>query len=174
MAKSTRDDRRLGWTRFFVPDPSFGWYVRGVGVGSLVAVVVFSGLLWWFHGRLLDVIGLYDLLDEPGVRDAVIRYAKLSLIVTGSSVLGAAVWMVILSVFFLHRIAGPIYRLKAHMLGMIAGDAPKELSFRKTDQLKDLCGLFNEFVEHFGLLTDGEADANAAETPIRVRAGSRF
>ena len=139
-----------------------------------MAAVLFAGLLWWFHGRLLDVLGLYDYLDEPGVRDAVIRYAKLSLIVTGASVLGAAVWMLFLSVFFLHRIAGPIYRLKAHMMDMIAGDVPKELSFRETDQLKDLSALFNEFVQHFGLLADGEADENAAETPIRARAGSRF
>ena len=174
MVESKREERRYGKSRYLVPDPSFGWYVRAVGVGAVVAAVVFTGFLWWYHGRLLDVLGLYEHVDQPVVRDAIIEYGKLSLIVTGASVLGAAVWMILLSVFFLHRIAGPIYRLKAHMMDMMAGDSRRELLFRDGDQMKDLSDIFNDFIRHFGLLEAGNANENAADEPIRAEAGSRF
>ena len=166
-------DRRVGWSRFYVPDPSFGWYIRGVALGALVAVLLFGGLLWWYHGRLLDVLGLYDRIAEPGMREVVVRYAQLSLLVTAVSVTGAAVWIIMLSAFFLHRIAGPIYRLKFHMMEMIAGNTPKDLAFRKKDQLKDLSVIFNEFVHHFGLLEGSGVRKDGTQQPIHKHASPR-
>ena len=160
---STPKDRRIGWTRFFVPDPSFGWYVRGVGLGAAATALVFAGLLWWYHGKLLDLLGLYDMLDQPGVQELLLQYSKLSLLVTAIAVFGAAFFVIMMSMFFLHRIAGPIYRMKVHMMDLMAGKPPRELSFREDDQLKDLADIFNDFMRHFGLLEQRAASAQAHE-----------
>jgi hypothetical protein len=169
-------NRRIKGTRFFVPDPSFGWYVRGVGVGTLLASLFFGGLLWWYHGRLLDLLGLYDLLREPGMQDVMARYARLSLLVTVVAVLGVATFVMLLSIFFLHRIAGPVYRMKVHMMAIMAGESPGPLRFRKDDQLKDLSDIFNEFLEHQGLAqrrsSGAAATEPAAEEPARAPVGS--
>ncbi|MBW1683880.1 MAG: hypothetical protein JRS35_02340 [Deltaproteobacteria bacterium] len=160
---STRKDRRLGLTRFFVPDPSFSWYVRGVGLGAAATALVFAGLLWWYHGKLLDLLGLYDMLDQPGVQDALLQYSKLSLLITVIAVFGAAFFVIMMSMFFLHRIAGPIYRMKVHMMDLMAGTPPHDLAFREDDQLKDLADIFNDFMRHFGLLEPRAAPAQAHE-----------
>jgi methyl-accepting chemotaxis protein len=170
-------NRRLGWTRFLVPDPAFLWYLRWVVINSLLAATFFGGLLWWYHGRLLDLLGLYDLLDGPGVRDLLVRYAELSLLVTAISVFGAAGFVIVISMFFLHRIGGPIYRLKVHMVDITAGEKPRELRFRKDDQLADLADIFNDMMRRLGHLepakaaparTDAAAPAKAAvQVPVR-------
>jgi hypothetical protein len=160
---STRKDQRIGWTRFFVPDPAFGWYVRGVGLCAAATALVFAGLLWWYHGKLLDLLGLYDMLDQPGVQELLLQYSKLSLLITVVAVFGAAFFVITISMFFLHRIAGPIYRMKVHMMDLMAGEPPRELSFRDDDQLKDLADIFNDFMRHLGLLEPRAASAQAHE-----------
>ena len=62
----------MGWTRFSVPDPSFGWYVRGVTAGVLTGIVVFGGLLWHFHRSLLDRLGL----AEAATQELVLEYSR--------------------------------------------------------------------------------------------------
>ena len=157
----TPTDRRIGWTRFLVPDPAFSWYLRGVGLGAAVTAIVFAGLLWWYHGKLLDLLGLYDMLDQPGVQELLVEYSRLSLAITAIAVGGAALFVIVMSLFFLHRIAGPIYRLKVHMLDLMAGESPRELCFRQDDQLKDLADIFNDFMRHFGLLEPRATSARA-------------
>jgi hypothetical protein len=162
----TSKNRRIGWTRFFVPDPAFTWYVRGVGIGAAVTALVFAGLLWWYHGKLLDLLGLYDMLDQPGVQELLLRYSRLSLVITAIAVGGSALFVIVMSLFFLHRIAGPIYRMKVHMMDLMAGEPPRELSFRQDDQLKDLADIFNDFMRHFGLLEQRTASAQEHEAVL--------
>ena len=168
---ATSKDRRIGWTRFLVPDPAFSWYLRGVGLGAAATALVFAGLLWWYHGKLLDLLGLYDMLDQPGVQELLVQYSRLSLAITAIAVGGAALFVIVMSLFFLHRIAGPIYRIKVHMLDLMAGEPPRELSFRQDDQLKDLADIFNDFMRHFGLLEQRAApaleEASQAESPAQ-------
>jgi len=165
---SMSQDRRLGWTRFFVPDPAFSWYVRGVGLAATATAFVFAALLWWYHGKLLDLLGLYDMLDQPGVQDLLLQYSKLSLLVTVIAVFGAALFVIVMSLFFLHRIAGPVYRIKLHMMDLMAGEPPRELHFRHDDQFKDLADIFNDFMRHHGLLEPRAASAQAHEEASRA------
>jgi methyl-accepting chemotaxis protein len=152
-------NRRIGRTRYLVPDPSFYWYVRIMTTGALLVGAVFGGLLWWYHGKLLDLLGLYDMLDQPGVQGMLVEYSKLSLAVTTLTALGSTAFVIMIGVFLLHRIAGPIYRLKTHMLGIVAGEAPRPLRFRDDDQLRDLADLFNDMMRHLGHLESAPAAA---------------
>jgi hypothetical protein len=165
---SIRDiNRRLGLTRFFVPDPAFGWYMRTVTLGTVAASLTFAGLLWWYHGRLLDMLGLYDVLADPSVHHLVVQYSKLSLVVITLGALGSAFFVLITSLYLLHRISGPIYRMKLHMMEMMEGQAPRPLRFRTDDQLADLADIFNDFMRYHGLLEKGPSSAVAASQPAR-------
>jgi hypothetical protein len=152
-------DRRIGATRFFVPDPAFGWYMRSVGLGALAAAGAFGALLWWYHGKLLDLLGLYDLIEKPGVRELLQEYSHVSLLVTGLAMLGGAGFVLALSLFCLHRIAGPVYRMKLHMMEIMNGAPARPLRFRGDDQLRDLADLCNEFMVHLKVLEPGALEA---------------
>jgi len=163
MKLSLQDfNRRVGLTRFFVPDPAFGWYMRAVTLGALATSVGFAALLWWYHGRLLDVLGLYDVLDNPAAHHLVVEYSKLSLVVITLGVVGSAMFVLVMSLYLLHRISGPIYRMKLHMMEMIEGQPPRPLRFRADDQLADLADIFNDFMRHQGLLDGSSSAASSA------------
>ena len=177
----TSQNRRIGWTRFLVPDPAFSWYLRGVGLCAVATALLFAGLLWWYHGKLLDLLGLYDMLDKPGIEELLLQYSQLSLLITTIAVCTAALFVIMMSLYFLHRIAGPIYRMKVHMMDLMAGTPPRELAFRDEDQLQDLADIFNDLMRHFGLLEQRAAPAPAHEEvahpespaqPVPSRAGS--
>jgi hypothetical protein len=145
-------NRRLGLTRFFVPDSSFRWYARGVGCGALGIAAFFGILSWWYHRRLLGSLGVLDVGGDPGLEQAISDYAVYSITITAIASVGTVLFVTLLSLFLLHRISGPIYRLKQHMLGIMMGRALAEVNFRKDDQLSDLSATFNEFLRHLGLL----------------------
>jgi len=160
---SNRDsNRRIGWSRFFVPDPAFGWFMRAVTLGAVATSIGFAALLWWYHGRLLDLLGLYDVLTDPAAHHLVVEYSKLSLVVITLGVMGSASFVLLMSLYLLHRISGPIYRLKLHMVDMMAGEPPRPLRFRDDDQLADLADIFNDFMRHHDLLGPGGTPSTAA------------
>jgi HAMP domain-containing protein len=168
--------RRVGLTRFFVPDASFRWYVRGVALGTLGIGAFFGFLSWWYNRQLLESLGIFDFGGNPEVQQAISDYAVYSIVIGSIASIGTVLFVAVLSLFLLHRIAGPVYRLKQHMLGIMMGRPPGEVTFRKDDQLSDLSATFNEFMRHLGLLegrphTASEADAAEEKArEIRVRA----
>jgi len=168
--------RRVGLTRFFVPDASFRWYARGVAFGTLGIGAFFGILSWWYNRRLLESLGVFDFGENPGMQQAISDHAFYSVVITGIASVGIVFFVTLLSLFLLHRISGPVYRLKQDMLGMMMGRPPREVTFRKEDQLSDLCATFNEFMRHQGLLEGRPHPASgtdaAEEEPreVRVRA----
>jgi len=156
--------RRVGLTRFFVPDASFRWYARGVAFGTLGIGAFFGLLSWWYNRRLLESLGVFEIGENPGMQQAISDHAFYSVVITGIASVGIVFFVTLLSLFLLHRISGPVYRLKQDMLGMMMGRPPKEVSFRKEDQLSDLSATFNEFMRHLGLLEGRPHPASEAES----------
>lgn len=54
------------------------------------------------------------------------------------------VQIVLLTVFFSHRVAGPVYRFEKVCHNMIAGDYTDQIHLRKGDEMQNLSLLFNE------------------------------
>jgi hypothetical protein len=145
-------NRRVGLTRFLVPDASFRWYVRGIALGTLGIGAFFGILADWYHRRLLESLGLLDTGGNPAMQQAISDYTANSIVIGAIACVGAVLFATLLSCFLLHRISGPIYRLKQHMLGIMMGRPPSEVKFRREDQLSDLSATFNEFLRHLGIL----------------------
>lgn len=53
----------------------------------------------------------------------------------------------LLTIFFSHRIAGPIFRLEKACHAVINGDYTEQIRLRKHDEMQTLASLFNEMVQ---------------------------
>jgi len=56
----------------------------------------------------------------------------------------AIVQIVLLTVFFSHKIAGPVFRLEIACKRVIGGDYKEQVYLRDGDKMRDLAALFNE------------------------------
>ncbi len=147
-----------------MPDASFRWYVRAVGLGTLGIGAFFGTLSWWYNRRLLESLGIFDITGNPEVQQAISEHAVYSIAITAIAWIGTVLFITLLSLYLLHRISGPIYHLKQHMLGMMMGRAPTEVRFRKDDQLSDLAASFNEYLRHLGLIEGRPHPASEADS----------
>ena len=64
--------------------------------------------------------------------------------VFGTGVLLVIVQIVLLTIFFSHKVAGPVFRLEKTCHNMIQGSYTSEIHLRKGDELQNLALLFNE------------------------------
>ncbi|MDG5813914.1 hypothetical protein QA601_02405 [Chitinispirillales bacterium ANBcel5] len=70
---------------------------------------------------------------------------SLMVVVTVGMVLIIA-QIVLLTIFFSHKLAGPVYRFEKACKSIIDGDYTNEIKLRKGDQLKNLAELLNEAI----------------------------
>jgi nitrate/nitrite-specific signal transduction histidine kinase len=64
----------------------------------------------------------------------------------GIGLLLVIIQIVLLTIFFSHRVAGPVYRLEKACHAIIEGNYTDEVHLRKGDEMKNLANLFNESV----------------------------
>ena len=57
----------------------------------------------------------------------------------------------VLSIFWSHRIAGPLYRMRIILKDICEGKKVKEVRFRKSDEFKELAEDLNKLVEKLGM-----------------------
>lgn len=72
------------------------------------------------------------------------------------------VQIVLLTVFFSHKVAGPVYRFEKVCHNMIAGDYTDEIHLRKGDEMQNLSLLLNEVLlktrERLSALNNSQSD----------------
>lgn len=69
------------------------------------------------------------------------------LLVVGGGLLLVIVQIVLLTVFFSHKVAGPIYRFEKACNSVIEGDYTSEIKLRKGDEMQNLATLLNEAIK---------------------------
>ncbi|MBD3345072.1 MAG: HAMP domain-containing protein [Chitinivibrionales bacterium] len=76
------------------------------------------------------------------------RQAVLSslLWIFGAGLLLVIIQIVLLTIFFSHRVAGPVYRFEKACHSLIEGDYTEEIRLRKNDEMKNLASLFNDAI----------------------------
>ena len=67
------------------------------------------------------------------------------LLASGITMINLTFWGLYLS----HRVAGPIYRLRKHMVELTEGNTQREVNFRTNDFFPELADAFNQFVKQF-------------------------
>jgi nitrogen fixation/metabolism regulation signal transduction histidine kinase len=66
--------------------------------------------------------------------------------VFGVGILLVILQIVLLTVFFSHKLAGPIYRFEKTCHDLIRGDYAEEIHLRKHDEMQNLAGLLNDVI----------------------------
>jgi nitrate/nitrite-specific signal transduction histidine kinase len=66
--------------------------------------------------------------------------------VVGGGLLLVIIQIVLLTVFFSHKVAGPIYRFEKACNSVIEGDYTSEIKLRKGDEMQNLAALLNEAI----------------------------
>jgi nitrogen fixation/metabolism regulation signal transduction histidine kinase len=81
-------------------------------------------------------------------RDTAYRRVLLSslLMVFGTGILLVMIQIVLLTIYFSHKVAGPIYRFERMCHNIIEGDYSGGVSLRKGDEMQTLASLFNEVI----------------------------
>ena len=72
-----------------------------------------------------------------------------SLLIYGSTVLVALACILIITVLYSHRVAGPIYRLRLFARQVSAGEVGKRVALRRTDVIQPLADEMNFMVDGF-------------------------
>jgi len=147
---------RVGRSRFIVPHAAFDWYVRGIALAALVCGA-FTGLASWvYHLELFDALGLGNQAGWPELAS---QYGRLSLMAGGVVMITMALFMTLISMFLFHRIVGPIYRLKQHMTAVANGEDVEPLRLRDTDQLADVCDVYNQMLVALDVIDSAKPEA---------------
>ena len=166
MEKESRKNERRSGTRVAVPHPAFDWYVNRIGVAAFLISGVFGLLAWWHQRRLFYAMG-FD--SAVGQSDLITEYARLTLIANALAVVTCFLLVMFVAMHLVHKIVGPVYRLKQHMLAIARGGEPSEIRFRKNDQFADVGEAFNELLRSLDLLDPkplvGSADPEPPAPP---------
>jgi nitrate/nitrite-specific signal transduction histidine kinase len=66
--------------------------------------------------------------------------------ISGAGVFLIIIQIALLTVFFSHKVAGPLYRFEKACHQLIEGNYTEKVTLRKGDEMQNLAGLFNEMV----------------------------
>jgi hypothetical protein len=141
-----RSDRptQQGGRRNFLINPkfqlSFLAYTIGVSVLTICFFYAADAYFFWKFQQLGQGLGLpsnhvfFQFIDEQ--RSAKNMYYAVAAVVT-VSVLGA--WGLLLS----HHVAGPLYRLRKHLMSVATGETMSDVRFRKGDFFQEVADAYN-------------------------------
>jgi methyl-accepting chemotaxis protein len=130
-------------------NPAFQLKVVGYFLGlCLVNGAIFLGTIIIFF-RKFETYGVALELPENHIFYTLLRNQRD--VMLGLSAVTLCVSLLILALaglYLSHRIAGPIHRLKGHLLLISQNNSPLEkVHFRKNDEFHDLQDAFNKLVE---------------------------
>jgi len=113
----------------------------------ILGIQVIYFLLVFFSGTVLAIVMQHNVSSADVARNLAGR-DTLELLLPTLIVLNVVGLIVtsILSVFFTHRIVGPVYRLRYIMRDVGDGNLSRLAAFRKDDELQELATAFDEMV----------------------------
>lgn len=112
----------------------------------LIAVIIIGATIYvvswnvWLDG-LTDLEAI-QIPDIKQVNQQLIFWLGIGFVAIISVVLGV-------EIHFLHRIAGPIYRIGRNLHGLASGEPRCKIALRKNDFFHEVANEFNQMVTHF-------------------------
>jgi len=93
-------------------------------------------------GKIQNTMALFP--EDEQLRQSVIQ---TTLLVFGLGLLVVIIQIVLLTIYFSHKVAGPLYRLHVAFKDVIEGNYATRIRLRKGDELQKTAALFNEAAE---------------------------
>ena len=143
-------NHRIGWSRYIVPHPAFAWYVRTLTRFALLAGVLLGAAAWIYNQELNRSFGLdpshAGMLHDPTFHSLIFTVTLVGI--------AFGCYVLVVGAFFFHRVAGPIYRIKCHMLDTLNGQPVAPMTLRKNDQMHDVAEAYNALLKKFGVICE--------------------
>lgn len=125
--------------RRYIVDPKFQW--------TVVGYTILISMLTTMVNQTIDRIEIYREMQQRdgifGIVSAYVRPEWLKPFAYGSFYLG----VFIVAVLFSNRLAGPLYRLRRHMIESARGQQIVKIFFRKNDYYTELNHAYNELAD---------------------------
>ena len=137
----------------------------------VILASILIGTLIYFFNRQTITVALENLKVVAMTTSDFIFPAMFGIIIVVTLLIG--VITIAVTLLTSHKIAGPLYRLKAELEKMRGGDFSSDIHIRTKDQLQKLASEFNDMrVGLKGSITTIKDDWNAVKTRLRdVRQG---
>lgn len=112
-----------------------------VAAGALISMV-FGGMMYLAH---VDAQRLMN--PPPALQEQLARADAILLALMGAATLMMAAAFGLFGILVTHRVAGPVFVMRHHMLALAAGSYPRLRKLRKKDELKTFFESFQEAIE---------------------------
>lgn len=135
-----------------------------IGVSAAIAL----GLLYLFLSTPVGV----DFKSAFQTISSV--YDRMNIYVIGAvlvQLIFSSVIVFAIALFFSHKIAGPMFRLKAVLQEYLGGKEIEKVSFRSTDFIPGVSGLFTDFFSFLGMRKKRLAEAESLAVQLKGASG---
>lgn len=130
------------------PPPGFRLVRQDPVRFALLAGVLLGAAAWIYNQELNRNFGLDSshagMLHDPSFHSLVFTVTLFGI--------AFGCYVLVVGAFFFHRVAGPIYWIKCHMLDTLDGQPVAPMTLRKNDQMHDVAEAYNALLKKFGVI----------------------
>ena len=147
---STNDPKRAWKRRVLLINPKFQltFLFYMLVIAATIIVVLYVANVYFFKRSYEagQTVGLPpDHIYFTFIDNQRSTMKWIFLLASGITMINLTFWGLYLS----HRVAGPIYRLRKHMVELAEGRTDRDVNFRTNDFFPELADAFNQFVKIF-------------------------
>ena len=132
-------------------------FITKIAITMVLSIVAALAVLYLFLNKPVDISYRAAFQTIAGIYDKMNLYIVLAVLV---QLIFSSVVVYLVALFYSHKIAGPMYRLKMVLHEYMDGKDIEKVSFRKTDFIPGVSRLFTNFFIFLGkrkkLLAEGE------------------
>lgn len=133
----------------FLIDPKFQLrFSLVVSAIFIIASLIYALVVYDFIGDLGDQYALTKLGVSEAAKSFLLFLIPFQILLTAL--------VILVSIFLTHKVAGPLYKLKNHLLHIREGDAVTPLEFRAGDNFSDVAEEVSLFLDW--MVTNQESD----------------
>lgn len=143
-------------------------FITKMAIAIVVSVAAALGLLYFFLSKPVDVVYRNAFHTISAI------YGRMNIYVAGAvfvQLIFSSVMVFAIALFFSHKIAGPMFRLKMVLQEYLSGEEIEKVSFRRTDFIPGVSGLFTGFFGFLGKRKKLLAEAEALSARLKGTGG---
>ncbi len=143
-------------------------FITKMGITIVLSVAASLGLLYFFLSTPVDIDFRSAFQTISGIYDRMNIYVIGAVLV---QLIFSSVIVFSIALLFSHKIAGPIFRLKAVLQEYLGGKEIEKVSFRKTDFIPGVSGIFTDFFIFLGKRKKRLAEAESLALRLKETSG---
>jgi len=137
------------WNRKYIINPNFQFnLIIPCLVFTFFVFITFYAVNYFYLWKFYCDHGLGAIQNESNIEVILKEYFfALNIFFLSSGIL-TLVLLITGGIIFTHKVAGPMFRLKRHMLEVASGKTQNQIYFRKSDHFHDIADAYNEQLKY--------------------------